>query len=55
MGLYELGSVFKIFFAGLSSELGMSWYKKYDASNPIIIGPHKIKNFQEFFKIVLIT
>jgi len=45
MGVYELGSVFKIFLAALAAERNIPWNKRYNTINPLIIGHHTIRDF----------
>ncbi len=45
LGLYELGSVFKIFTATLALENGISVNKEYNTKDPFVVGDFTIHNF----------
>lgn len=45
-GVYELGSVFKIFLAALAVHNGIPLTKKYNAIDPMVIDNHIITNFR---------
>ena len=45
LGVYELGSVFKIFPSALAIESGISLSKTYDTSTNLVIGDHTIHDY----------
>jgi cell division protein FtsI (penicillin-binding protein 3) len=50
-GLYELGSVFKVIFAALAAERGISWTKMYDTMTPYKIDKYVINNMSSIRKV----
>lgn len=50
LGVYELGSVFKVFLAALAVESGISINKKFNTKDPIVIGDYTIHDFRASLK-----